>query len=145
MRAGEWDIRTDKEPYKNSDYEVAGLEVHPEYYKGGLYNDVALLFLKKEVEFGPHISTVCLPPVTANFDRQRCFVSGWGKNRWGDEGIYQAILKRIDVPVVPHDECQTTLRWKKKRDSYKLHESFLCAGGEPDKGEVLNQDLKNIL
>lgn len=109
--------------------------MHPEYYRGGLYNDAALLFLKKEVELGPHIATVCLPPVNQNFDHQRCYVSGWGKDRFGDEGAYHAILKRIDVPIVPHDDCQTTIRFQQKRDSYNLHKSFICAGGEPDKGE----------
>lgn len=62
-------------------------------------------------------------------------MTGWGKDRWGDEGAYQAILKRIDVPVVPYDECEAKLRWIQKRDTFKLHESFLCAGGEPKKGE----------
>lgn len=66
--------------------DVADLVVHKDFYKGGLHNDVALLFLKNQVAFEQHINTVCLPPQGAVFDGSRCFASGWGKDVFGKEG-----------------------------------------------------------
>lgn len=52
--------------------------IHPEYYKGGLFNDVALLFLSHPVEIVENVNTVCLPNQGEIFDGSRCFASGWG-------------------------------------------------------------------
>jgi len=57
--------------------------VKEDYYAGALYNDIALLFLSEDVTFAPNIDTVCLPSPNINFDGQRCFASGWGKDSFG--------------------------------------------------------------
>jgi kallikrein len=132
-RVGEWDTSDEKERYVHVDHEVADLEVHPEFDETILYNDVALLFLEKPVYKDEHIGTVCLPPEYHNFDLSRCFTSGWGKNRFGKEGYYQTILKKIELPFVNHDDCQKKLRKTRLGPWYELHDSFVCAGGEVDK------------
>lgn len=53
--------------------------IHPEYYRGGLYNDVALLFLSEPVEIAENVNIACLPSQYDNFDHARCFASGWGR------------------------------------------------------------------
>jgi len=133
VRAGEWDTQTKNELFPHTDHDVQDLVVHREYYKGGLHNDVALLFLKSPVKFEQHISTVCLPPQDANFDHSRCFASGWGKDVFGKEGKYQVILKKIELPVVPWAPCQESLRQTRLGKRFNLHNSFICAGGEPGK------------
>lgn len=78
VRAGEWDTQTKNELFPHTDHDVQDLVIHNEFYKGGLHNDVALLFLKTPVEIAEHVSTICLPPQGFNFDGSRCFASGWG-------------------------------------------------------------------
>jgi plasma kallikrein len=64
---------------------------------------VALLFLAApQLELAPNINTVCLPPQYNRFDDHHCFVSSWGKNIFGNEGRYQRILKKIELPIVTH-------------------------------------------
>merc|ERR1712013_539850 len=42
---------------------------------------------------------------------------------------YQVVLKEIDLPVVSNYECQDKLRSTRLGQKYKLHDSFICAGG----------------
>lgn len=112
---------------------MVAFAVHPDYYKGGLYNDIALVFLDAPVMLNEGIQTVCLPPPNARFDHQRCIVSGWGKDVFGKEGTYQAILKKIDLPIVPNNVCQDSLRSTRLGPKFVLHNSFICAGGEAGK------------
>lgn len=130
IRAGEWDTQTRNEVYPHQDRQVVEIVNHPEYYKGGLYNDVALLFLDSPLKLDEGIQTVCLPPPNAKFDHTRCFVSGWGKDVFGKAGTYQAILKKVELPVVPNAQCQTSLRSTRLGPKFVLHNSFMCAGGE---------------
>lgn len=132
VRAGEWDTQTDKEPYPYQDRIVDEIVMHEHYQKANLHNDFALLFVKEPFKLGNNVNTVCLPQPNEHFDRARCIVSGWGRDKFR-KGAYQAILKRIKVPVVPHDECQTLLRDTRLGKHFILNESFLCAGGEFEK------------
>ncbi|KAG5670439.1 hypothetical protein PVAND_000703 [Polypedilum vanderplanki] len=133
VRAGEWDTQTKNELFPHSDHEVIDVIVHENYYKGGLHNDVALLILREPIQFAEHINAVCLPPQNFNFDGKRCFASGWGKDVFGKEGKYQAILKKIELPTVPFNKCQDSLRTTRLGKRFVLHNSFMCAGGEPGK------------
>lgn len=133
IRAGEWDTQTKNEIWPHQDRQVRDFVIHEQYYKGALYNDIALLFLDSPVDLAENIQTVCLPPQGATFDFSRCFASGWGKDVFGKEGKYQVILKKIDLPIVPHDQCQASLRTTRLGKFFELHNSFVCAGGETGK------------
>ncbi|CAG9807946.1 unnamed protein product [Chironomus riparius] len=133
VRAGEWDTQTKNELFPHSDHSVIDVVIHEKYYKGGLHNDIALLFLKESIPLAEHINTICLPPQGQVFDRKRCFASGWGKDVFGKEGKYQAILKKIDIPTVPFAQCQDYLRSTRLGKRFILHDSFMCAGGEAGK------------
>ena len=76
VRAGEWDTQTKNELFAHSDHLVDEVVIHERFYKGGLHNDVALLFLKDSVPLMEHINTICLPPQNQAYDAKRCFVSG---------------------------------------------------------------------
>ena len=66
--------------------------------------------------------------------RNRCWVSGWGKNAFGPSGIYQSIMKEVDVPIIDQNECENRLRATRLGSSFVLNRySFICAGGEPGK------------
>lgn len=133
IRAGEWDTQTKNEIVPHQDRDVIEVIVHEEYYKGALYNDFALLILSQPVEMLENIGMACLPPQNDKFDGSRCFASGWGKDVFGKEGKYQVILKKIELPVVPNDQCQKKLRSTRLGKYFTLHPSFICAGGEVGK------------
>lgn len=82
------------------------------------------------MKIAENVNTICLPPPNTIFDGSRCFVSGWGKDRFGQEGKYQVILKRVELPAVSHDYCQQKLRETRLGRHFQLHPSFICAGGE---------------
>lgn len=133
IRAGEWDTQTRNEIFPHQDRTVEKVIVHESYYPGALYYDVAILILKEPVDFAENVDIVCLPDPETVYDHSRCFATGWGKDKFGKEGHYQVILKKVDLPVVPRDTCQDSLRQTRLGKYFQLHESFICAGGEPGK------------
>ncbi|XP_072759047.1 phenoloxidase-activating factor 2 isoform X2 [Anoplolepis gracilipes] len=133
IRAGEWDTQTKNEIYPHQDRDVETVIIHEKFHSGALYNDYAILILKTPVEYAENVDIVCLPEANANFDGSRCFASGWGKDVFGKEGRYQVILKKVDLPVVTRDTCQTVMRTTRLGKYFVLDRSFICAGGEPGK------------
>merc|ERR1711970_1171655 len=96
-------------------------------------NDFAVPFTSEDFVLSSHIDTVCLPQADELFDGTTCFATGWGKDKFGSAGQYQVVLKEIDLPVVSNYECQDKLRSTRLGKRYRLHDSFLCAGGESGK------------
>ncbi|CAG9806846.1 unnamed protein product [Chironomus riparius] len=133
IRVGEWDTQTTFELFQHSDHEVEKFVIHEKFNKGGLHNDIALLFLKTKVEMSEVANTICLPSQDQPFDGKRCFATGWGKDQFGKEGEYQVILKKVELPTVPRDQCQANLRKTRLGRRFILHDSFMCAGGEEGK------------
>ncbi|XP_033235774.1 phenoloxidase-activating factor 2 [Drosophila pseudoobscura] len=133
VRAGEWDTQTKKEIIPHEDRYVKEIVYHEQFNKGALYNDVALLSLESSFTSQENIQPVCLPSPGDIFDYERCFATGWGKNKFGKDGEYQVILKKVDLPVMPKQQCQSNLRETRLGKHFILHDSFICAGGEKDK------------
>ena len=63
VRLGEWDVNNDSEFFPNVEFDVLSMKVHPDYYPGNLYNDLAVIKIDGFVDFArnAHISPVCLP------------------------------------------------------------------------------------
>lgn len=133
VRAGEWDTQTKNEIYPHQDRNVGKVIIHELFNSGSLQNDFAILILSNPVDFAENVDVVCLPEQNDQFDRSRCFASGWGKDVFGKAGHYQVILKRVELPVVPHGTCQNSLRTTRLGRHFVLNPSFICAGGEPGK------------
>jgi len=129
IRCGEWDTQGQTEPYPHQDRAVAAMEVHPEFNSKNLQNDWAVLFTSEEFVLSSHIDTVCLPTQEEDFSGTTCYATGWGKDKFGAAGEYQVVLKEIDLPVVDNYQCQDRLRKTRLGPKYKLHDSFICAGG----------------
>ncbi|XP_055597716.1 phenoloxidase-activating factor 2-like [Uranotaenia lowii] len=129
VRAGEWDTQTKNELYPHQDRRVREIIIHERFQKGSLANNIALLILDQPFDLAENIQPVCLPPKNYKFDGNRCFASGWGKNVFGKEGKYQVILKKVQLPVVSHEQCQQSLRKTRLGNRFRLDPSFLCAGG----------------
>ncbi|KAE9536954.1 hypothetical protein AGLY_006761 [Aphis glycines] len=130
IRAGEWDSQTENELLPSQDGQVLKIIKHEQYYGGALYNDVALIIVNQPFLLRENVGTLCLPSQNYMFSKERCHASGWGKNIFGKAGEYQVILKSIDLPIVPRSPCLDLLRKTRLGPNYKLHESFICAGGE---------------
>ncbi|XP_072760900.1 uncharacterized protein [Anoplolepis gracilipes] len=133
-RLGEWDVNNDVEFYPYIERDIVSVFVHPEFYAGTLANDIAILKLDYDVDFGknPHISAACLPDKYDDFTGARCWTTGWGKNAF-DNGKYQNKLKEVDVPVVSNHVCEQQMRRTRLGPSFNLHPGFICAGGEEGK------------
>lgn len=130
VRLGEWNFKLPSEPAPHQDFLVNKILIHPNYIPKHLHYDVALLFLDHEAELGPTVDTICLPELGQTFDGDRCISSGWGKDLFGKEGKYQQILKSIELPAVNHSACQKAMRGTRLGSGFRLHSSFMCAGGE---------------
>ncbi|KAK0080043.1 hypothetical protein PV325_000497 [Microctonus aethiopoides] len=133
IRAGEWDTQTKREPFPHQDREVSRIFIHENFHPGALRNDYALLILTQPLELAENIDVVCLPEANEVFDGAQCFASGWGKNVFGQQGQYQVILKKVELPVVNRQVCETSLRSTRLGRYFVLDRSFVCAGGEPGK------------
>lgn len=72
-RLGEWDVNHDVEFFPYIERDIVSVYVHPEFYAGTLYNDVAILQLDHDVDFSknPHISPACLPSKFEDFTGHR--------------------------------------------------------------------------
>lgn len=132
VRAGEWDTQTENEPLSHQDREVSIVSIHPEYQEDILHNNFALLILSKSFDLVDNVQTICLSKENEYFNQTNCFATGWGKNEFGNKGRFQVILKSVELPLVSHDSCQHVLRNTRLGKYFKLHESFLCAGGVSD-------------
>lgn len=130
IRAGDWDLSTTDEQYAHQDRAVRSIIIHKGFSKPSLHNDIALIILASPVELTDNVNTICLPPMSAQFDNQNCFVSGWGKDSYGVTGTYQTVLKKVAVPVISNEVCQRQLRHTVLGKYFRLHRSFICAGGD---------------
>lgn len=135
VRMGEWDVNNENEFYQHVESDISALYIHPEYQKINLFNDIAVLRLSTPPNLAnnPHIGSICLPDRMINFDGQRCWASGWGKDAFGQTGNFQNVLKKVSLPVIGNALCERQLRRTKLGYSFHLHDGFLCAGGERGK------------
>ncbi|XP_030374586.1 phenoloxidase-activating factor 2 [Scaptodrosophila lebanonensis] len=133
-RLGEWDAASVTEPVPAQDVTIASVFIHPAFNPNNLQNNVAILKLSTAISLTSKstVGTICLP--TTTFVGQRCYVAGWGKNDFGPTGAYQAIARKVDVPLITNANCQTALRATRLGSSFVLSDtSFICAGGEAGK------------
>lgn len=133
VRAGEWDTNTTDEPFPHQERRIREVAIHQDFVNRLLYNDIALLHLSESMQIRENVNTICLPPQAQNFEGNRCFASGWGKDHFGQSGKLQVIQKKIELPVVERQACVERLRETRLGSEYTLHASFICAGGEKGK------------
>uniref|UniRef100_A0A182QQT6 Peptidase S1 domain-containing protein n=1 Tax=Anopheles farauti TaxID=69004 RepID=A0A182QQT6_9DIPT len=128
-RLGEWNMRSEAEFFSSLDVGVEERIKHPEYRDICTPNyDIALLVLKRSVVYAGHIRPICLPSPKDLFDGQRCIATGWGVDFRTNKPAN--IMKRIELPVVPKSQCQLAYRLADNDNSFRLHCSSMCAGGE---------------
>lgn len=135
VRAGEWDRASTLEIIGHQDRSISQIILHPDYYSGGLFNDLAIMKWQKPFENEINVSPICLPdPSTDTYDDANkiyCTVTGWGKV--SEDEVKSDKLKFVKVPLVDRTTCQVQLQKTKLGSRFRLHESFLCAGGEENR------------
>ena len=133
VRAGDWDITKKIEQFPHVDVQVESMVVHENYDDAYRYNNIALLFLKTQIENAENINTICLPPQDTNFNDSQCFSSGWVSDVFGNQDKYQPIMKKIQVPVVSFESCQNSLIKSQLDTILMINKSFICAIGKSGK------------
>jgi len=136
VRVGDWDAAGDIELYSDVTHDVSDIFLHERFYAGSLHNDIALIRLVHKIDWDklPHVAPICLPsPQSPPRPGSKCWVTGWGKDAFLQQGEYQAILQEVDVSVVDPDTCQSALRRAGLGNRFRMHHGWLCAGGEEGK------------
>jgi len=132
VRLGEWQINGFDEILSYEDISVAEVIVHPKFNERKVWNNMAILVLSHPVKFSFHINRICLPNSPFQFPAgKRCVISGWGKDTFS--GSFRQIIKKVDVPLVEFNKCEEQLQKTRLSSYFQLHESYICAGGEPGK------------
>lgn len=144
VRAGEWDRASTLEVIGHQDRPISQIVLHPDYYSGGLFNDLAIMKWQKPFENEINVAPICLPdPKTDTYDENKihdtnvdqnkiyCTVTGWGKV--SDDEAKSDKLKFVKIPLVDRTTCQVQLQKTRLGSRFRLHESFVCAGGEANR------------
>ena len=147
VRVGEYDASgfNDPEKFNHEEYTVTRLLKHPEFNAGRLDNNIALLYVDRDINLNsPYVNTACLPSCDNQFDYKfsngtgvRCWVAGWGKNEF--DGSFQFIQHKVDIPLVDSNTCNRKLKTalnNQRRgvgDRFNLDSSEICAGAEVGK------------
>lgn len=132
MRLGEHDLhRTDDAI--SIDYNIIERIPHPRFTNNERYNDIALFKLDRKVEFNGAIRPACLPEESTT--PAAAIVTGWGEIEFNGER--SNVLMKVDLNVVPHNECNrifnsTIVNSSDKLSLYKgiEDESQMCAHKE---------------
>ncbi|CAI6343137.1 unnamed protein product [Macrosiphum euphorbiae] len=143
VRAGEWDLETDKEILNHQDRRVTKV-LHPINYKGDFYNDFALVFTKYSFSLQDNIQLICLPSEDDIIIKDKCYTSGWSKTvsynkytivketesgKTKETGQYKvSILKKYGLTMIPQKKCSIPLNGPQ----FVLHDSYICVDGIKD-------------
>ncbi|XP_059084821.1 phenoloxidase-activating factor 2-like isoform X2 [Tigriopus californicus] len=134
VRCGDSNLQDEREPAKYQESSIRTIVYHPRYNANNLENDFVVIQLEKELNLTEHIGTICLPeePGDISYTEDQCFASGWGTENL-EEGLFQAQLKHVKLPLIPFRKCENLLRKTSRlSDTFRLHRSFVCAGGVKD-------------
>ena len=102
-----------------------------------MYNDVGILHTKEAFDIRPNVNTICLPDSITedHFNKNDCHTMGWGTfHKDEPTNLTQNYMKRVVLNRVDFGECDSILKGRNEtKNSFKLHSSFICAGGEKEK------------
>ncbi|XP_041030323.1 transmembrane protease serine 5-like isoform X1 [Carcharodon carcharias] len=97
--------------------------------------DIALLKLKKPIEFSNTVRAVCLPEYNQHVTPgKECWISGWGHVR-ADAYELENILKEASVPLISTERCNSSCMY-----NGAVSPRMLCAGYKEGKVDACQGD-----
>ncbi|XP_043285484.1 melanization protease 1-like [Venturia canescens] len=135
IRLGEYDLSSevDCESWENGrgyncaakhqDFGVDRVEVHPEFMRRKLLNDISLVRLSRAADLRPpSVRPICLPMGDTVFLSNKVTVTGWGSTEFATRS--QRLLKAV-LPLVDTEACSEAYSFR----GVKIWEKQICAGG----------------
>lgn len=123
IRLGEYNVLESREYMQ--DIAVKEIKRHAQFITLTFQHDIALLKLKKPVEFSRYVSSICLPQANQTYSDVNATVVGWGAVSFG--GAESSVLREVALPVWRNADCDRTYLLE------DINDSFLCAGSpEPN-------------
>lgn len=127
-----WDLnRTSVDGYQMQQRIALAIKLHPKYSTPDpIENDIALIKVDKPFTFSKYIQKVCLNDGSKKVSTKGCLGTGWGAESYESQDELSQYLKKVPMDQVNHDDCEKQLRIALKKETFKLSDTFLCAGGK---------------
>lgn len=112
-------------------YFIEKITVHPDYIPREYYNDIAVMRLKKPIDFGTNVQPICLP-ASAEFRKKKLkgrnvTVTGWGDLEFG--GKRATVLQEVTIQVIDPPTCDRAyIQQRGTTIPRGITTQFLCAG-----------------
>uniref|UniRef100_UPI00398F4DB4 coagulation factor X-like n=1 Tax=Pristiophorus japonicus TaxID=55135 RepID=UPI00398F4DB4 len=130
---GEFDVRKEEQTEQRQDVEAA--VAHRGYQQGAYDNDIAVLLLKKPLQFNHYVVPICLPhqkfAEKVLMVKQQALVSGWGVDH--ERGRPSNTLQRLTVPYIDRTKCiESSL--------HPVSQNMFCAGYDSELKDACQGD-----
>uniref|UniRef100_A0A0A9ZHC2 Tryptase beta-2 n=1 Tax=Lygus hesperus TaxID=30085 RepID=A0A0A9ZHC2_LYGHE len=126
---GEWNTESKKEPLSPQRQEASKIVKHPDFNSKNLKNDVALAFFENPFNTSEVVDISCTPESIKDVDGDSCVAVGWGKTEHSNSAPYQSILRKVQLPLMDRDTCESRLKDTRLGPKFRLPSGFVCAGG----------------
>ncbi|XP_069131728.1 chymotrypsin B-like isoform X2 [Argopecten irradians] len=116
ITAGDYN-RRNPEPHRSEQaIRAKKIFIHERYNIKTLINDVAILKLRKPVQFGTYIQPIGLAKTTTNLSQSTCYITGWGMRIDKDVSSMADVLQQTIVTLISNEECDKGVRGKVTED-----------------------------
>jgi len=125
VRVGDHDMTDKGDSPKADTFQVDFYIHHAKYNEKTTNNDIALLKLKKKIDFKKYSGTVtpvCLPDLPRKYYGETVTVSGWGL--LSDGGNAAKKLREVDLKIIWMKQCRENFHYKKSWISSKMMCTF---------------------
>ncbi|KPJ19905.1 Serine protease snake [Papilio machaon] len=117
----------DENGYPPKDVLISRFIVHDKYHAPKTYYDIALIELRKKVEFSRRTHPACLW-TKENEISGKGIIAGWGVVDTASNRT-PSILQVATVEMMPSEECNNTLKSRRNRNwSHGIASHQICAG-----------------
>ncbi|XP_039502025.1 phenoloxidase-activating factor 2-like [Drosophila santomea] len=99
VRAGDWDLASDREFVPHVDLNVQYRIVHQQFNWDSTKHNIALLILTEEFPRVQHIIPICLDHKGVDLEYESCFVTGWNYRLMNRLRPTRNIVLRLDMDV----------------------------------------------
>ncbi|KAJ8961832.1 hypothetical protein NQ318_021447, partial [Aromia moschata] len=116
----------------HQDIEVDRVIQNPNYNSPSSYNDIALVRLRRRVQFSASVLPACLNTASnVNLATNTFIALGWGKTDFA--GPTSDDLLKVDLRMVNRNDCSKSYKTEEKLSDGIRDAIQLCAGGELQK------------